>query len=230
MKTIALIVAGGSSVRFGGDVPKQYREVAGRPLLTWTISRFEAAARIDEIVLVVAEEYLLHAGERVIDPYGFDKVTKVVAGGGQRQESVRKGLESLPISTGWVAIHDGARPLVRPEDIDRAVETAITDRAAMLAAPIADTVKRVKSGHVMATLDRSDLYGAQTPQVFQYDLIMTAHREAADAATPFTDDASMIEARGFKVRVVEPGGPNFKVTTPDDLKLAAALLAGEKND
>ena len=134
MKTIALIVAGGSSVRFGGDVPKQYREAAGRPLLAWTISRFEAAARIDEIVLVVAEEYLLHAGEKVVDPYRFAKVTKVVAGGSDRQESVRKGLESLPISTGWVAIHDGARPLVRPEDIDRVVETAITDRAAMLAA------------------------------------------------------------------------------------------------
>ncbi len=229
MKTVALIVAGGSSVRFGGEVPKQFREVAGRPLLSWTISRFEEASKIDQIVVVVAEEFLLHTSQRVVDPYGFPKVTKVVIGGAERQESVRKGLEALPLSTSLVAIHDGARPLTLPFDIDRTVELAATERAAMLAAPIPDTIKRVREGFVLATLDREGLYGAQTPQVFQYDLILAAHREAVDAVKPFTDDASMIEARGFKVRVVEPSGPNMKVTTRDDLKIVEALLAKENH-
>ncbi len=229
MKTVALIVAGGSSVRFGGEVPKQFREVAGRPLLSWTISRFEAAERIDQIVVVVAEEYLLHTTRKVVDPYDFRKVTKIVIGGAERQESVRNGLEALPLSTSLAAIHDGARALTLPADIDRVVETAAKERAAILAVPVTDAVKRVRDGFVLATLDRNALYGAQTPQVFQYDLILTAHREAIDARTPHPDDASIIEARGFKVRVVEPSGPNLKVTTRDDLRIVEALLAKEKH-
>jgi len=229
MKTVALIVAGGSSVRFGGETPKQFREVAGRPLLSWTISRFEQASKVDQIFVVVAEEYLLHTGQRVIDPYGFPKVTKVVIGGAERQESVRRGLEALPISTSLVAIHDGARPLTRPSDIDRVVELAAKERAAMLASPITDAVKRVREGFVLASIDRGGLYGAQTPQVFQYDLILAAHREAADSEKPFADDSSVVEARGFKVCVVEPSGPNMKVTTRDDLKIVEALLAKENH-
>lgn len=209
-------------------MPKQFREVAGRPLLAWTISRFQAAQGIERIIVVVPEEFLLHTSERVIDPYGFDKVTKIVIGGAERQESVRRGLEALPISTKFAAIHDGARPLTRPEDIDLTVEAAASDRAAILAGPVTDTVKRVEGSFVIATLDRRRLYGAQTPQVFQYDLIMEAHRETVKEETAYTDDASMVEARGFKVKVVEPTGPNFKVTTQDDLVLAGLILEREK--
>lgn len=209
-------------------MPKQFREVAGRPLLAWTISRFQAAQGIERIIVVVPEEFLLHTSERVIDPYGFDKVTKIVIGGAERQESVRRGLEALPISTKFAAIHDGARPLTRPEDIDLTVEAAASDRAAILAGPVTDTVKRVEGSFVIATLDRRRLYGAQTPQVFQYDLIMEAHRETVKEETAYTDDASMVEARGFKVKVVEPSGPNFKVTTQDDLVLAGLILEREK--
>lgn len=209
-------------------MPKQFREVAGRPLLAWTISRFQAAQGIERIIVVVPEEFLLHTSERVIDPYGFDKVIKIVIGGAERQESVRRGLEALPISTKFAAIHDGARPLTRPEDIDLTVEAAASDRAAILAGPVTDTVKRVEGSFVIATLDRRRLYGAQTPQVFQYDLIMEAHRETVKEETAYTDDASMVEARGFKVKVVEPSGPNFKVTTQDDLVLAGLILEREK--
>ncbi|HOD67640.1 MAG TPA: 2-C-methyl-D-erythritol 4-phosphate cytidylyltransferase [candidate division Zixibacteria bacterium] len=227
MITAAVIVAGGQSLRFGGEVPKQFREVAGRPLLAWTISRFEAAGSIDRIVVVAAEDYLGYAGEQVVDRYGFAKVQQIVSGGTERRESVWRGLEALPIATGFVAIHDGARPLVRPADIDRVVGAAKRDRAAILAVPVPDTLKRVRDGYVIATVDRSYLYGAQTPQVFQYDLIMAAHREAAGAAGRYTDDASMVESRGFKVTVVEPSGPNIKITTPEDLVIAEALLARE---
>jgi 2-C-methyl-D-erythritol 4-phosphate cytidylyltransferase len=232
MKVYALIVAAGSSERFNGAVPKQFKEVCGRPLLSWTISRFEAAEKIDRIVVVVAEEYLLYTSERVIDPFDFPKVTKIVVGGQTRRESVLKGLEALPISTEYVAIHDGARPLVSPADIDRAVEVAISERATMLAARATDTVKRAREGYVLSTLERDSLYLAQTPQVFQYDLIMAAHKEAADSdkANRFTDDAAMVEARGFKVKIVEPTGPNIKVTTRDDLILVEALLTKELDE
>jgi 2-C-methyl-D-erythritol 4-phosphate cytidylyltransferase len=232
MKTIALIVAGGKSERFGGPVPKQYRELVGKPMLSWTISKFERASSIAQIVVVVGEEYLLHTSEKIVDPFGFSKVIKIVIGGETRTESVLRGLESLPISTQFVAIHDAARPLVSVDDIDRVVCVAESSRAAILAAPVADTIKRVRGDYVIATLDRPGLYQAQTPQVFQYDLIMQAHRDhqEEEEGISVTDDASLIEKRGFKVQVVEPSTPNFKITTADDLFLAEAILAREKYD
>ena len=229
MKTYALIVAAGRSSRFGGAVPKQFRELCGRPLLAWTISRFEAAQSIDEIVVVVAEEHLLYASQTVVDPYGFAKVSKIVIGGETRQESVLKGLRALPFSTQFVAIHDGARPMVASSDIDRVVASAVKDRAAILAAPATDTVKRVRDGFVLGTLDRDSLYLAQTPQVFQYDLILQAHQNVIQEA-PATDDASLVESRGFKVRVVEPNSPNPKVTTPDDIQYVETLLRKEEHE
>ncbi|MEA2030883.1 MAG: 2-C-methyl-D-erythritol 4-phosphate cytidylyltransferase, partial [candidate division Zixibacteria bacterium] len=139
---------------------------------------------------------------------------------------------ALSISTEYVAIHDGARPLVETADIDRVLDVAIRDRAAILAAPIVDTVKRTADGYVLATLDRAGLYGAQTPQVFQYDLIMEAHKSLANGefdSVP-TDDAQLIEERGFKVRIVEPTGMNLKVTTSDDLNIVKAILKRQEND
>lgn len=230
MKTIALIVAGGKSTRFGGDVPKQFRRAAGHPLLSWTISRFQKATSIEQIVVVVPEEYLIYTTQNIIDPYKFSKVVKIIAGGETRSESVFNGLKALPLSTNFVAIHDGARPLVTCVDIDRVVNEAIKERAAIIAVRATDTVKRVQSGYIITTLQRDLLYLAQTPQVFQYDLIIEAHKylaENAAASATVTDDASLIEERGFKVRVVEPTSPNFKVTTAADLHLAESLLKGE---
>lgn len=214
-----------------GVVPKQFRELSGRPLLAETVSRFESASSIDQIVVIVSEEHLLYTSEQVIGPYGFGKVLKIVVGGSTRFESVWNGIKSLPISTGMVAIHDGARPLVLPSDIDKVVETARQERAAMLAAPVTDTVKRVQDGFVLATLDRSLLYLAQTPQVFQYDLFKAACEKAIAEgnANSYTDDASLCEASGFKVRVVAPSGPNFKVTTHDDLELVRMIIR-ERSD
>lgn len=229
MKTYALIVAAGSSVRFGGIVPKQFRQLCGRPLLAWTISRFEQAASINKIVVVVSEENLLFTSQSIVDPYGFQKVEKIVIGGESRRESVMKGLKSLPVSTTHVAIHDGARPLTSPVDIDRTVEMAQRERAAMLAIKSTDSVKRVRDGYILSTLERDSLYLAQTPQVFQYDLILEAHTKApADAMV--TDDSSVVELLGFKVRVVEPTRPNIKITVREDLLIAEALLKQEEHE
>lgn len=232
MKIIALIVAAGSSNRFGGDVPKQFRKIAEKPVLSWTIEKFEKSSSISDIVIVVAEEYLLYTSENVIDPYDFQKVSKIVPGGETRQESVLKGLESLPFSTSFVAIHDGARMLVSPADINKVVETAKIEKAAILAEKTADTIKRVAGDYIITTLDRNNLYQAQTPQVFQYDLIIKAHREYADADNKenITDDASLLEKKGFKVKIVEPSSPNFKITTNDDLILAGKIMERDSND
>ena len=209
-------------------MPKQFQEVCGRALLSWTISRFEAASTVDETVLVVAEEFLVFAQENVVDPFDFHKVTKIVAGGETRQESVRLGLSALPKSTGLVAIHDGARPLILPSDIDRVIRAAAGESAAMLACPIDDTVKKVRSGRVVSTVDREFLHCAQTPQVFEYNAIKELH-EAAATGSVLTDDAGLAESKGLKVTVVEPEGHNIKVTTQRDLKLVEMILKGEDN-
>lgn len=239
MKNTAIIVAAGASLRFGGDLPKQFKPVCGRPLLAWTIERFENADSIKDVIVVVAEEQLLYTSESVVDRFGFSKVSKIVIGGSTRPESVYNGLSSLPISTNYVAIHDGARPLTSPNDINSTVELAIKERAAILAAPVTDTIKRTADRFILSTVDRSSLYHAQTPQVFQYDLIMAAYKEymgeggdrdkgaASAERTEVTDDASLIEARGFKVAVIEPTAINLKVTTGKDLKVLEAILTLE---
>lgn len=228
MTRCALIVAAGKSVRFGGETPKQFCDLAGRPLLSWTISRFERARSIDSIVVVVDGAWLRHTIERVITPYGFTKVSGVMSGGNSRQESVKNGLIKVADTARYVAIHDGARPLVRPDDIDRTVDAAIMHEAAMLAARATDTIKRVEAGRIVATLDRTVLFQAQTPQVFRYEIIKKAH----DAAKPedATDDSFLVERRGIAVHIVEPTGPNLKVTTPSDFTMAEALLKAEQDD
>jgi 2-C-methyl-D-erythritol 4-phosphate cytidylyltransferase len=201
--------------------------VAGKPLLSWTISRFEEASSIDEITVVVAEEYLELTGTQVVDSQDFRKVRRIVTGGATRRESVLNGLEKVSPSSELAAIHDGARPLVSPQDIDAVVAAAETSGAAILAAKATDTIKRAEAGRIFATLDRSCLYLAQTPQVFHREMILEAHRRAAEAQQEYTDDASMVEAVGQHVALVEPTAPNIKVTTPHDVIMIEALLGRE---
>ncbi|MFQ5499269.1 MAG: 2-C-methyl-D-erythritol 4-phosphate cytidylyltransferase [Candidatus Zixiibacteriota bacterium] len=228
MSIIAVIVAGGNSQRFGGDLPKQFVDIAGRPMLAWAIERFEAARSIDRIVVVVPEEHLAHTGTEVIDRYGYSKVWKLVPGGETRQESVYCGLQALPESTEIVLIHDSARPLVSPQDIDAVADEAKRSRAAMLATPANDTVKRVENGVVVATLDRDRLYLAETPQGFEFRLILEAHRRASHEGRQVTDDAQLIEGDGISVKVVESSSCNMKITSQADRQLAEALLQGEQ--
>jgi len=231
MSNWALIVAAGKSERFGDPLPKQFHEVAGRPLLSWTIEKFEQASSIDKIAVVVAADYQLETTRNIIDPFGFHKVVKVVGGGRSRQESVLKGLESLPESTKVVAIHDGVRALVSPDDIDKVVNLASTERAVILAAPATDTVKKVKNHSIVETLDRKQIWLAQTPQAFEYELILDAHRKFAGnpKGTIATDDASLVEALGVGVKVVEPSSMNLKVSTVADLKYVEIVLGAKEH-
>lgn len=228
MKTVGLIVAGGSGERFGGEIPKQYQLVARRPLLSWTIERFEDSPAIDDIVLVVAEDYLLYVNNTVVNPFDFRKVSRIVPGGQTRAESVIRGIEALPISTGFVAVHDAVRPLVKPDDITMVVNEAKQHRAAILGRPVAETVKRARDGMILATVDREHLFLAETPQVFQYDLLKEAYHKGMAADKTVTDDAAMVEAYGFMVRLVPSSGPNPKLTTRDDFDFIRMML--ERDD
>jgi 2-C-methyl-D-erythritol 4-phosphate cytidylyltransferase len=225
MKIVAIIVAGGSSNRFGDKIPKQFQTVANKPLLSHTIGKFEQATLVDKIIVVVAEEFLIHTAEKIIDPYDFKKVEKVVIGGKTRQESVKNGLDACHLGTEYVAIHDGARPLVSINDINHVIEIALGETGAILAKRTTDTVKRVKDDYIISTPDRAELFQAQTPQVFQYKLIKEAHVKFSDSEN-ITDDASLLENLDHKIKIVEATSPNFKITTKDDLKLAELLMKG----
>jgi 2-C-methyl-D-erythritol 4-phosphate cytidylyltransferase len=175
-------------------------------------------------VPVVAAEILGELERLVPALRGVAKLAPAVAGGAARQDSVRAGLEALPASVHLVAVHDAARPLVRPVDVGRVIREAESCGAAILAAPIADTVKRVRGGRIVETPDRSECFAAQTPQVFRVDWLREALAKAEADGVRGTDDAALVERLGVAVRVVPASGPNPKITTAADLALAEALL------
>lgn len=223
MKAAAVIVAGGKSIRFGGETPKQFVRVGGRMLLAWTIDKFEVASSIASIVVVVPSD----AVEEIRDMVSHEKYTKVSAvtsGGETRSQSVLAGLRGISGGDGLVAIHDGARPLVSPTDIDRVVSAAGAGDAAILAIPASDAIKKTANGVIRATVDRDNLYYAQTPQVFELKVIRNAHEMRGEQS--FADDAALVEEQGVRVRVIEPTHPNIKVTRPEDLLLIEHLLIG----
>jgi len=215
----AIIAAAGRSERMGGS-DKLFVVVGGKPLLAHTLIAFDACRGVDRVVLVLSPENM-ERGRGLVTEAGFGKVT-VCQGGERRQDSVRNGLEALA-SCQWVVVHDGARPLVTAELIERGLEAAKETGAAIAALPIADTVKEVEPpGLIGRTLSRGQLWAAQTPQVFRYDILREAHQRAQGEAT---DDAALVEKAGYRVRVLEGSSRNIKVTTAADLAIVEALLA-----
>lgn len=191
-----------------------------RPLLAYSLAAFDACPSVSRAVLVVGEDALERARSLVRDQ-AFDKVGAVVAGGERRQDSVRAGMEALGTCE-WVAVHDGARPLVTVELIEQGLLEARETGASCPVLAVADTVKEIdEAGFAVHTLERASLRLAQTPQVFRYDLLLEAHRRVGEDAT---DDAAMVEALGVRVRLFPGTRRNVKVTTPEDLALVHALL------
>ncbi|GEO79906.1 bifunctional 2-C-methyl-D-erythritol 4-phosphate cytidylyltransferase/2-C-methyl-D-erythritol 2,4-cyclodiphosphate synthase [Pararhodospirillum oryzae] len=222
VKVAALIVAAGRGTRFGGDLPKQYLTLGGRPVLRHSLARF--AAHPD----VAVTRAVIHPDDR--DLYdqaaqGLATLLEPVPGGAERQDSVRLGLESLVEHTpDVVLIHDGARPLIDGALIDRVIAALAEHPGAIPALPVADTLKRGAGGRVGETVDRSGLWRAQTPQGFRYPDLLAAHRAAAGRT--LTDDAAVLEAAGGTVALVEGAEENVKITTPIDLSRAEALFRG----
>ncbi len=217
-----VVVAAGRSTRMGGT-DKTFVDVLGTPLIVHTLRRIAASEVVDRIVLVVSAD-AVQDGEAIVQDLGIPKIAAVCAGGARRQDSVLAGLVAMG-ERRWVAIHDGARPCVTPDILGRALREVQGSGAAIAAVPVKDTIKVVGDDRVIsATPNRATLWAAQTPQAFDYQTLMDAHR-AADVE--YTDDAAMVEAAGHRVTVFWGDYDNLKVTTQEDLDVARLSLARE---
>ena len=225
-KTVAIVPAAGAGVRMGGDCAKQYLHLEGRPILAVTLEALQKCSMLDAIVLVVPPEDVRYCQKEIVEKFRIFKVKKVAPGGKRRQDSVRMGLEALGDPCDLVLIHDGVRPMVKPDLVEAVIQTALRHRAAIAALPAKETVKAVNNHHqVTATYDRTKVWMVQTPQAFYYEDILKAHREALENGfDEATDDAFLIEKAGMPVSVVPGSERNIKVTTPHDLALAQFLL------
>ena len=216
----AVIVAAGSASRMGG-IDKVMASMGGTPMVARTAAAFQNCDAIAEIVIVTRPDLIRPISALCA---GMDKVRAVVAGGSSRQESVWLGLNALSENISLAAIHDGARPLISNLVIDRTVRAANSYGAAAPAVPVKDTIKVVKGGLVEKTPERATLQAVQTPQVFDFDLLRGALKQAEEEKAAVTDDCSAVERLGMKVKIVEGDERNLKVTTPMDLKIAEMLL------
>lgn len=219
----AVIPAGGQGVRMGRKKPQI--ALAGRPVLGWTLDVFERLPAVRGVVVAVPQEDVATWRRRL---RGYRKVKAVVAGGAERQASVQQALEAVPAEVAWILVHDGVRPCITPDLARRVLDVAGEHGAAIAALPVSETLKRGVDEWVKETVDRTGLWAIQTPQAFRASLLREAHRRAAAEGIWATDDAALVEWLGAPVRLV-PGLPgNVKITRPEDLRLARALLAGRR--
>jgi 2-C-methyl-D-erythritol 4-phosphate cytidylyltransferase len=218
----AIIVAAGSSQRMGFD--KLFATIAGKPVIAHTIHAFERAGAVEEII-VVAREDRHDAIRKIAGDESFKKLRTIIVGGERRQDSVRAGLGRLDAAAKYVVVHDAARPLVTPEQIERVFEQCQKDKAASLAEPVNDTIKRAGVDLVVTgSVDRHQLYVMQTPQIFERTLIEEAYRAANAENVLLTDEVSAVERLGRKVSLILNEGFNFKITYPRDLALGECVL------
>ena len=226
MKATAIVLAAGDGRRLGGDTPKAYLPIAGRPLVLRTLDRMFAASSVGTVVLVVAAEHRARCESLLrSDAAMKDQRWLLQTGGATRQESAKRGLEQVGSDVEIVLIHDAARPFVSVRLIDRCVEAAVEKAAVVVGLPVRDTIKAVSPQQwIQSTPDRRDLWEIQTPQVFRRELIASAHERAAREGARVTDDAMVVERIGAPVYVLEGERTNFKITVPEDVWLAETLI------
>jgi 2-C-methyl-D-erythritol 4-phosphate cytidylyltransferase len=226
LTTVALLLAAGVGERLGNDEPKSFVELAGRPMLVYSLEAMVASGVIDRVILVAPPGHLARGTSLLAewDEARADhhhalslEIEAVVAGGGTRQESVRMGLEAISADDDIVVCHDAARPLASPELYRRVLEGIADADGCIPVVPSTDTVKRIDDGRVVDTLPRDQLGLAQTPQAFRADALRSAHRRAVGRDLVATDDAMLLEAEGLAVAVVGGELSNFKITSPEDL-------------
>ena len=220
---IAIIVAAGQGTRFGAEKPKQFVEIGGKPLLVHTLERFENCAAIDEIILVLSEVEIANF-QKLSEEFNLKKLSKVIAGGETRAESVRNGTGAIDSSEAEiVAVHDGARPFVTCAEISQTVERAMETGAACLVAPVNDTIKQVNGGKIVGTIDRANLRRALTPQAFRFEILQKAFSaENFDASA--TDECFLVEKLGHEIAFIDGSAKNIKITTPEDWRLAEMIF------
>jgi 2-C-methyl-D-erythritol 4-phosphate cytidylyltransferase len=217
VKTTAIIVAAGTGSRFNSETPKQFLEIAGKPVIVYSMERFAAAPSIDNLIVVVASENVTRLGGLHVA-----KPVRVVTGGATRAGSVSNGLSAVESDVEIVAVHDGARPFVSVDEIERTVSTARQMGAACLVGPVTDTIKTVRGTEISGTLDRAKLRRALTPQAFKIEVIRKAF-EDGDRSEAVTDECYLVEKLGHPIEFVEGSSRNIKITHPEDLAMAAAI-------
>ena len=228
MKVFALVAAAGSGVRMAsGRDDKPFMDLAGRPLVAYSLAAFENSAIVDSVVLVVKENHLDHA-RRLVKDSGFKKVAAITAGGDTRTRSVENGLAAIDAAEGdIVLVHDGARPFLSESIIKAAALAAGKYGAAVVGVPCTATIKEVGlSGAIAGTPDRKKMWEAQTPQAFRYGILKKAYGLAG--STDATDDSALVERMGQEVRMIEGAGNNIKITCQDDIAVAGAILENLK--
>jgi 2-C-methyl-D-erythritol 4-phosphate cytidylyltransferase len=228
-----VVTAAGRGVRLDSRLPKQYVPLLGIPVLQRTLCALDSCEQVDAIALVVnAEEMEYCRAEIAREQIG--KVVSVTIGGAERALSVRNGLQALAKVGTWdlVGVHDGARPLVTCQEVSRAVDVLAAEPdvdGVVLAIPSVDTIKTVDAqGWITGTPDRSGLWRAQTPQIFRWQVLLSAYNQTDEVLLSATDDSSLVEARGARVKVVEGSPENLKITEPSDLRRAESILADRR--
>ncbi len=230
VKIAAIVPAAGSGTRMRMNTKKQFFALAGTPLVGYALKTMEASPAVQDIVIVVSPGEEGYCRGAVIEKLGLNKITAIVPGGKERQGSVYNGLLALSPDTDIVIVHDGVRPFFSLDILDKVIAAAQTHGAATCAMPAKDTVKLANEDNfVTGTLPRNRTWLAQTPQAFCYSLIMEAHRRARDEGLLATDDTALVEFLGRRVKIVTGSYENIKITTPEDLDMAMAIIkaAGE---
>lgn len=227
MTAAVVIVAAGKGLRFG-NAGKVMATLLDRPVLEHTINAFEQSESISEIVLV-AGEHTEVAMQHLASSVNWTKVTHVVRGGASRQESTANGVDAVSMKADVILVHDGARPLIQPVHIDACVSAAREHGGAIVAIPVTDTIKKVANERIESTIDRSDLWAAQTPQGFRANRLRQMMRNAALSPNLVTDEASLAELSGESVWIVPGNASNLKITHPTDIIVAEALLRARKD-
>ncbi len=220
-----IIAAAGMSNRMGSKINKQFIFIDNKPILAHTLEKFESCDYIDEVIVVAKEEEIEYCKREIVKRYEFNKVKKVVKGGGERQYSVYNGLLALNEKVDIVLIHDGARPFVKKENIVDGIKGVIKYGACVIGVPVIDTIKVVDNNkNINTTPNRSQLWAAQTPQCFKYSIIMNAYENAIKDRFIGTDDSVLVERSGYNVKMIKGSYENIKITTPEDLLVAESVL------
>jgi 2-C-methyl-D-erythritol 4-phosphate cytidylyltransferase len=226
-KTAALIMAAGSGERFDGKERKTFYPLLGRPAFVWPVERLALRREIDPIIVVCAAGDEARVGD-VLAQYGVTGVSEIVAGGGTRQESVRRGLAAVNLPRGAVLVHDAARPCLTLSLIDRILEALKESDAVVPTWPVTDTLVRARNDRIEAIVDRALVFGAQTPQGFRLELLARAHRNAMKKGISSSDDGSLVLALGETVRSILGERTNVKITYFDDIPIAEAILERQR--
>jgi 2-C-methyl-D-erythritol 4-phosphate cytidylyltransferase len=224
----AIIVAAGQGRRMQGDLRKQYLSLAGLPILTRTLMVFDRCEPVGGIIVVVPQDDIDFCRANILEPAELTKEVRLTPGGEHRQESVFNGLKNVDANCSIVVIHDGVRPFVQNEQLIACINGARESGACIMGVPAHETIKQIdRSGRIIQTLSRDDIWLAQTPQAFKYDAILKAHERAQAEGFSATDDAILMERAGAAVKIIKGSRANMKITVKEDLELARRLLEGE---